>query len=170
MRSPALSSKEQLDAPSAPRVKGKPSESLTHSESAAPESTNVATAASEQQKKTNQQTPFASIKDSPERPSSEEQQADRPSARRERKQTAFFQPEIKVETAKLEIKEVNVGRCIAVIPAGLDRAVLLLYRDKVPSLAIFQTVSVATTLPCTAPMPHAATPCAMLQLLFILAR
>lgn len=108
-----------MDAPSAPRVEDKPSESLTPSESAAPESTNVATAAPEQQKRTKQQTPSASTKDSPERPSSDGQQADRLSARRERKQTAFFQPEIKVETAKLEIKEVNIGRCIAVIPAGL---------------------------------------------------
>lgn len=114
-----MSGKEQLDTPSAPSVEDKPSESLTHSESAAPESTNVATAAPEQQKKTKQQTPSASTKHSPERPATDGQQADRPSARRERKQTAFFQPEIKVETAKLEIKEVSIGRCIAVIPAGL---------------------------------------------------
>lgn len=46
--------------------------------------------------------------DSPVRPSSEEQQADQPSARRERKKTEFFQPEAKAEAAKLQIKEANV--------------------------------------------------------------
>lgn len=49
---------------------------------------------------------------SPARPSSHTQEqgdTDKPSARRERKQTAFFQPEKQAETAKLEIKEVQLS-------------------------------------------------------------
>lgn len=42
------------------------------------------------------------------KPSEPVQSEERPSGRRERKQTAFFQPEKKTETEKLEIKEAGV--------------------------------------------------------------
>ncbi len=37
-----------------------------------------------------------------------QQSAEQPSGRRERKQTNFFQPEKKIETEKLEIREVSI--------------------------------------------------------------
>ena len=162
-----MSGTEQPDEAGAPSTENKTSNS-THSEPAAPKATDVTTAVPEQHKSPNQQTPSASANDSLERPSTGEQQADRPSVRRERKQTAFFQPDTKVETVKLEIKEVSIEtlHCCCDLRSELKQAVSLSYRDKAPSLAISQTVSVTTIAPCSKLMHHAATTCAMLQLLF----
>ena len=46
---------------------------------------------------------------SPPANSGSSQPAERPTGRRERKQTSFFQPEKKLETEKLEIKEVRLS-------------------------------------------------------------
>ena len=42
-----------------------------------------------------------------------QQSAEQPSGRRERKQTSFFQPEKKIETEKLEIREVSIQPCVS---------------------------------------------------------
>ena len=60
------------------------------------------------------------------KPSEPVQSEERPSGRRERKQTAFFQPEKKTETEKLEIKE--AGFMLPLPPACSGRLFLFLQK------------------------------------------
>lgn len=79
------------------------------SEAAATGSHDMATAEPHSEQAKERQAPAASTKGSPVPASAtnDKQQSEQPSARRERKQTAFFQPEAKAENTKLEIKTVH---------------------------------------------------------------
>ena len=103
-----MNGKGDQAARNAASMADKPSNLPTSSEPAAPEKTEAAGTAHQNQeaRKAGKASPIRSI-GTPAKFDADEQQTDRPLARRERKQTAFFQPEAKAEAAKLDIKEAS---------------------------------------------------------------
>ena len=103
-----MSSKGDQAGDNAASTADKPSNLPTSSEPAAPEKTEAAGTAHQKQeaREAGKASPTKSSA-TPAKSDDDEQQTDRPSARRERKQTAFFQPEAKAEAAKLDIKEAS---------------------------------------------------------------
>ena len=103
--------------------------------------------------------------------SENQQPAERTSGRRERKQTSFFQPEKKIETEKLEIKEVSVvfqlwcrapfyichisyvaqATVMTLLPCFQTEQACCMHRGKAPSSETFQMVSHIARPPCTSP-------------------